>query len=476
MYKAGGIIGIIAGVLGVGAALVTLLFGGVGAAFNADGAQTVVGLGWGGVVFSFLAIVFGAVVFAKPKGAGIGLVIVSILGAILGGTLVAVFMVLALIGGVLAIIGSHQASQPVAYAPNIASDIPPNGAPQGAPSRKSTKTVALAVLVAIGLVVLVIGVINGGHHGPAVSTSDPVAQLDGTPPSDLRPDGELAAVFALGSRSTDLQREKQEAEIKGKVVAWRLPVYEVSKRGDGYRIQTSSGRGVIGTFLTLTARTTAERQFIEGLHTGDSISFKGKIKGISMRSIDIEPAILWDASRVQGNSAGATPAQAATAVGAPQQPQPQSAAAETEPHVPGEIKTVRTRFGDLSISPDNELLYQDKLLTPVVQGNNNLDIVKTFQLGPVDAALVQDTGGTACPTQFYIVTTSQAGAAVTPGFGTCSDSIQTAQDGASIAITMPGFVGPEEPEGKQRSAATQQHIFRFAGGVLTENGAPLKQR
>lgn len=105
MYKAGGIIGIIAGVLGVGAALVTLLFGGVGAAFNADGAQTVVGLGWGGVVFSFLAIVFGAVVFAKPKGAGIGLVIVSILGAILGGTLVAVFMVLALIGGVLAIIG-----------------------------------------------------------------------------------------------------------------------------------------------------------------------------------------------------------------------------------------------------------------------------------------------------------------------------------------------------------------------------------
>ena len=213
MYKAGGIIGIIAGVLGVGAALVTLLFGGVGAAFNADGAQTVVGLGWGGVVFSFLAIVFGAVVFAKPKGAGIGLVIVSILGAILGGTLVAVFMVLALIGGVLAIIGSHQASQPVAYAPNIASDIPPNGAPQGAPSRKSTKTVALAVLVAIGLVVLVIGVINGGHHGPAVSTSDPVAQLDGTLPSDLRPDGELAAVFALGSRSTDLQREKQEAAL-----------------------------------------------------------------------------------------------------------------------------------------------------------------------------------------------------------------------------------------------------------------------
>lgn len=47
MGKAGGIIGIIAGVFGIIAAVVTLFVGGIGAAFEAEGATTVVGLGWG---------------------------------------------------------------------------------------------------------------------------------------------------------------------------------------------------------------------------------------------------------------------------------------------------------------------------------------------------------------------------------------------------------------------------------------------
>ena len=61
MKKAGGILGMIGGVFGVFAALVTLFIGGVGGAFQASGAGTVVGLGWGGLAFSFLAIIFGAV-------------------------------------------------------------------------------------------------------------------------------------------------------------------------------------------------------------------------------------------------------------------------------------------------------------------------------------------------------------------------------------------------------------------------------
>ncbi|NMV37884.1 hypothetical protein [Ralstonia insidiosa] len=400
----------------------------------------------------------GAISFARPKGAGIGLVIVSMLGAILGGTLVAVFMALALIGGVLAILGSRQVPQPAAHMLDAVQ------------APKSSKTVTPAVLAAIGMAVAVVSVITGANRSPASPQTKPAVQLDAAPPSNLRPDGELASIFELGSRSTNLQREKKEAEIRGKVVAWRLSVYEVSKRGNVYRIQTSSSHGTVGTFVTITARSLADQQLIEGLHTGDGIAFKGKIKGISMRNVEIEPAILWDASRMQSDNVIATPP--ANAVGMQQQP----AVAVTAPHEPGEIQTVPTRFGDLSISPENELLYRDRLLAPVIQGNNNLDIVKTFQLGSVDAALVQDSGGTACPAQFYIVTTSPVGAAVTPSFGTCSDSIQVMQDSASITITMPGFVGPFESEDKQRSAATQSHVFRFTGSMLTENGTPIKQR
>ncbi|WP_225624331.1 hypothetical protein [Thermoanaerobacterium thermosaccharolyticum] len=45
MKKAGGIISLIAGVISIFAAIATLLVGGVGSAFEAEGANTVIGLG-----------------------------------------------------------------------------------------------------------------------------------------------------------------------------------------------------------------------------------------------------------------------------------------------------------------------------------------------------------------------------------------------------------------------------------------------
>ena len=109
MKTAGGVIAMIAGIFGVIAAGATLLIGGVGSAFEAEGANTIIGLGWGGVVFSFLIIILGAIAIGvKSKIPGILMIITSIIGAILGGTLVAVFMVLALIGGILATIGAKK--------------------------------------------------------------------------------------------------------------------------------------------------------------------------------------------------------------------------------------------------------------------------------------------------------------------------------------------------------------------------------
>jgi len=81
----------------------------LGAAFEADGASTVVGLGWGGVLFSFLTIIFGAVcIGAKTKVPAIILIIVAVFGAVLGGGLVMIFMILALVGGILATIGTKK--------------------------------------------------------------------------------------------------------------------------------------------------------------------------------------------------------------------------------------------------------------------------------------------------------------------------------------------------------------------------------
>ena len=111
MKKAGGIIALVAGIFGVGAAIFTLFVGGIGSALEAEGASTVVGLGWGGVAFSFLTIVLGAVAIgAKGRIPGVLLILCAIGGAILGGTVVAIFMVLAAIGGILALVAGREQS------------------------------------------------------------------------------------------------------------------------------------------------------------------------------------------------------------------------------------------------------------------------------------------------------------------------------------------------------------------------------
>ena len=110
MQKAGGIVALVAGIFGVFAAIFTLFFGGVASAFEAEGADTVVGLGWGGLMFAFATIVLSAVAMgAKGRVPGILLIVCAIGGAILGGTIVAIFMVLALVGGILATIGANKA-------------------------------------------------------------------------------------------------------------------------------------------------------------------------------------------------------------------------------------------------------------------------------------------------------------------------------------------------------------------------------
>jgi hypothetical protein len=117
MQRAGGIVALVAGIFGIFAAIVTLLIGGMGTAFNAQGAATVVGLGWGGVAFSFATIILGAVTIgAKSKVPGIFIIICAIVGAILGGTFVAIFMVLALAGGIIATVGTKTSVPPSAVA------------------------------------------------------------------------------------------------------------------------------------------------------------------------------------------------------------------------------------------------------------------------------------------------------------------------------------------------------------------------
>lgn len=300
MIQAAAVIGIIASFLGLIAAAVTLLFGGAASAFGTSGAGTVVTLGWGGVLFSLAAFVASALIYAKPRGAGMALVCIAVLGAVLGGTLVAICMVLAAIAGILAILGARGRPQPANERATIHS--PDIGALPL--KRSSTWKWMLAGTTAIIGAVLFAGWLTSSEKGAAATPAlrNPVAELESAEASDLKPTGELAAILELGGAHTEVQRENTFRAIQGKVVVWELPVYDVKREDSSYRIATESlattifgPSPMVATRITITPRSEAERQDIESLKTGQTIRFKGRINGIAMRRLEISPAILWPA-------------------------------------------------------------------------------------------------------------------------------------------------------------------------------------
>jgi uncharacterized protein YecT (DUF1311 family) len=390
MGKAGGIIGIVAGVFGVIAAIITLFVGGLGSAFKANGASTVIGLGWGGIAFSFLVIVFGAVAFSRPKGAGIGLIVSSIAGAILGGTLVAVVMALALLGGILAVVGAKPVPQTEgAGSPAAAS------APAAHKSRILLWGSGVAVLLLLVAIVFV--------PGEAKKDEDPLATLANAPTADLAPVGELAEVFNLGSRHTDVQRENKLKEIKGKVVSWRLPVYEVRKRKDGYEIQTKSGMNlfsflpgnVVGTYIEIAPRNEDEKKQIESLKTGDVVAVRAVIADTTGRRLVLRPAILENAAPAQRATAPAETAPRTQPVAAP------LAAKAPEVVSVDHATTIKGRFATVSISdPPRRLQINGEAISDSkgeLIEHDLINFVRYAQLPEVDVIVFHaNCRGSAC--------------------------------------------------------------------------------
>lgn len=346
MNKTGGIVAIIAGVFAVIAALVTLLFGGVASVVHADRAGTVIGLGWGGVVFSFLVIVLGALSFSKPRPAGWGLAVSALLGAVLGGTLVAVFMVLAFIGGILVIMGAKKAPQAVA----ATEAYPPSSLSQKS-AKKWPYVIGSAILIVGGLAA-------AGHYAktdvpvaeptpaaPALANSvvdnpaavaelvhAPVTGPDAVKLTDLGaspPEDEVAAFKRLTSTKepTSLQRETRAKALnvamsntKGKTVVWDLVVNNItaagqSPAGSAYKISTKcedlENRVVPDaqiqkshpkTEVLLTARNDVESKAIQALAGCSVIKVKGVVANYDAKgNVELNPAIIVQAGKYKAD-------------------------------------------------------------------------------------------------------------------------------------------------------------------------------
>ncbi|PFC89764.1 hypothetical protein CN308_30175 [Bacillus cereus] len=98
------------GIFGILCAFIALFIGGLGSALEADGANTVIGLGWGAVALSVLGIVGSVMVRSKAKVGGIMMTIAAIGGFICISLIYLLPGVLLLIGGLMGVFRKDKAA------------------------------------------------------------------------------------------------------------------------------------------------------------------------------------------------------------------------------------------------------------------------------------------------------------------------------------------------------------------------------
>ncbi|KEK25297.1 DUF4064 domain-containing protein [Bacillus gaemokensis] len=104
------VLGLIGGIFGILCAFLVLFFGGLGSAFEADGADQLIGAGWGAVALSILGIVGCVMVKSKAKVGGTMMTVAAIGGFICISAFYILPGVLLLIGGLMGLLRKDKAS------------------------------------------------------------------------------------------------------------------------------------------------------------------------------------------------------------------------------------------------------------------------------------------------------------------------------------------------------------------------------
>ena len=109
-------------------------------------------------------------------------------------------------------------------------------------------------------------------------------------PVDMINVGELANI--IGHKNAGVEIQKKIGKIEGKIVELQLQVFVATYMSDYYRIVTVPSAGVPGTLLSLYPKSKRESEYLKRIKPGQTIKIKGKIKGILMKRLKIDPAFI----------------------------------------------------------------------------------------------------------------------------------------------------------------------------------------
>jgi uncharacterized protein YecT (DUF1311 family) len=321
------------------------------------------------------------------RPAGWGLVGSALIGAVLGGTLVAIFMVLALIGGVLVVMGTRHESRINDSA----------AAPNGKRHRGWIYGVIGALLVACGIPLMIQLLKQEAPLEPAVDAvpdaviSQPITAPKSSPESLEKlsrseitgpeankltelgaspPENQVAAFTRLTGteKPTDVQRAARNQAVvdamikaKGTVVIWDVVVNDIKAQGQGAFVITTKCAALAGQVtpeaqvqmaqpdvdISLMTRGGDEVKAVESLSGCAVIKVKGVVAGFdaATKKMLLSPAILvvagaYHAADVKVDRIGESK-QAATA----------SSEAETSTKIPAEAEAKDSTLAARSVDP-----------------------------------------------------------------------------------------------------------------------------
>jgi hypothetical protein len=111
---------------------------------------------------------------------------------------------------------------------------------------------------------------------------------------------QVSEVFALGSDSTDLQRDILRKELIGKVIEWDVQVYEIDYSDGVYKvtsqpipIKSKQAVNMLRASFSVYPLDERDHDLLRKAKTNDRIKIRGKVQDIVLRTVVlIEPAIL----------------------------------------------------------------------------------------------------------------------------------------------------------------------------------------
>jgi len=155
-------------------------------------------------------------------------------------------------------------------------------------------------LLSIAMVMPLVGCGGEQQEHPAQKISqDQLAEILRAEVAPISPE-QVSEAFALGSDSTDLQRDILRKELIGNVVEWRLQVYEVEFAEGLYKVTSQAlpitskeAVQLLRAAVFIVPSSDDDHDLMRKVKTNDMVTIRGRVRDIVLRTVVvIEPAIL----------------------------------------------------------------------------------------------------------------------------------------------------------------------------------------